>query len=73
LSILERYRFRVSDGAAFTHVDEDAFPDSSAAEAHAIQLAKELSRDGAWYGGWVSVSDSGGDEIARLPIPWAEN
>jgi hypothetical protein len=29
-----------------------------AAEAHAVQIAKELSEDDTWHGGWISVEDS---------------
>jgi hypothetical protein len=38
------------------------------AEAHANQVAKELSEDDTWHGGWVSVTNSQGHEIARVPI-----
>jgi hypothetical protein len=40
-----------------------------AAEAHAIQIAQELSEDDdTWHGGWISMKDTSGDEIARVAI-----
>jgi hypothetical protein len=50
---MERLRFLISDGAAFEHVDEEAFANPTAAEAHAIQIAKELAQDDTWDGGWI--------------------
>jgi hypothetical protein len=50
-------------------VGEPVYASALAAEAHAIQIAKELSEDDtARHGGWISVDDSRGDEIARVPI-----
>ena len=37
-------------------------------KAHAIQIAKELSEDHTWHGGWISVHDSRGNEFARVSI-----
>jgi hypothetical protein len=65
---MERYRFIISDGDSFEHVGEAAYASPLAAEAHAIQIAKELSEDDTWHGGWISVDNSRGDEIARVPI-----
>jgi hypothetical protein len=40
-----------------------------AAEAQAIQVAKELSGgDETWHGGWIWVENSRGYEIAKMPI-----
>jgi len=63
-----RYRFTISDGDSFEHVGEAVYASPLAAEAHAIQIAKELSEDDTWHGGWISVDNSRGDEIARVPI-----
>jgi hypothetical protein len=49
-------------------VGEAAYASPLAAEAHATQIAKELSEDDTWHGGWISVDDSRGYEIARVPI-----
>ena len=65
---VERYRFTISDGDSFEHVGEAVYASPLAAEAHAIQIAKELSEDDTWHGGWISVENSRGDEIARVPI-----
>ena len=65
---MERYRFTISDGDSFEHVGEAVYASPLAAEAHAIQIAKELSEDDTWHGGWISVDNSRGDEIARVPI-----
>jgi hypothetical protein len=66
---VERYRFTISDGNSFEHVGEAVYASPLAAEAHAIQVARELSEDGdTWHGGWISVTDSRGHEIALLPI-----
>jgi|SRR6267142_218832 uncharacterized protein DUF6894 len=65
---VERYRFTISDGDSFEHVGEAVYASPLAAEAHAIQIAKELSEDDTWHGGWISVDNSRGDEIARVPI-----
>jgi hypothetical protein len=65
---VKRYRFQISDGAAFEYVGEGAFASPLAAEAHAIQVAKELSEDDTWNGGWISVANSEGHEIARVTI-----
>jgi hypothetical protein len=64
---MERYRFIISDGNSFEHVGEAAYANPLAAEAHAIQVARELSED-SWHGGWISVEDTRGNEIARVPI-----
>src|ERR1700682_5586939 len=65
---VERYRFTISDGDSFEHVGEWAYASALAAEAHATQIAKELSEDDTWHGGWISVDDSRGNEIAKVPI-----
>jgi hypothetical protein len=65
---VERYRFTIADGDSFEHVGEAVYASPVAAEAHAIQVAKELSEDDTWHGGWISVDDSRGNEIARVPI-----
>jgi hypothetical protein len=65
---VERYRFTISDGDSFEHVGEAVYASPLAAEAHAIQIAKELSEDDTWHGGWISADNSRGDEIARVPI-----
>jgi hypothetical protein len=66
---MERYRFTISDGISFEHVGETVYASPLAAEAHATQVAKELSEDGdTWHGGWISVDDARGNEIARVPI-----
>ena len=65
---VERYRFTISDGDSFEHVGEAVYASPLAAEAHAIQIAKELSEDDTWHGGWISVTDLHGSEITRVPI-----
>jgi hypothetical protein len=65
---MERNRFISSDGNCFEHVGEAAYASPLAAEAHATQIAKELSEDDTWYGGWISVEDIRGNQIARVPI-----
>src|SRR5258705_1632279 len=65
---MERYRFIISDGDSFEPVGEAAYASPLAAEAHATQIAKELSEDDTWYGGWISVEDIRGNQIARAPI-----
>ena len=65
---VERYRFTIADGDSFEHAGEAVYARPVAAEAHAIQVAKELSEDDTWHGGWISVDDSRGNEIARVPI-----
>jgi hypothetical protein len=65
---MERYRFIISDGDSFEHVGEAAYASPLAAEAHATQIAKELSEDDTWHGGWISVEDTRGNDIARVPI-----
>ena len=65
---VERYRFTISDGDSFEHVGEAVYASPLAAEAHAIQIAKELSEDHTWHGGWISVHDSRGNEFARVSI-----
>jgi hypothetical protein len=42
---MERNRFISSDGNCFEHVGEAAYASPLAAEAHATQIAKELSED----------------------------
>jgi hypothetical protein len=42
---VERYRFIISDGDGFEHVSEAVYVGPLAAEAHATQIAKELSED----------------------------
>jgi hypothetical protein len=58
---LDRYRFTISDGDGFAHVSEAVYASALAAEAHAIQIAKELSDDDSWHGGWISVDDTYGN------------
>ena len=66
---VERYRFTISDGNSFDHVEEATYASPLAAEAHAILIARELSDDGdTWHGGWISVTDTRGNEIALVPI-----
>lgn len=65
---MERYRFIVWDGGSFEHVGESVYVIPLAAQAHATQIARELSEDDTWRGGWISVGDSCGNEIARVPI-----
>jgi hypothetical protein len=56
---VERYRFTISDGNSFDHVEEATYASPLAAEAHAILIARELSEDGdTWHGGWISVTDT---------------
>src|SRR5258708_40022327 len=63
---MERYRFTISDGDSFEHAGEAVYASPLAAEAHATQVAKELSEDGdTWHGGWVLVGDTRGNENAR--------
>jgi Domain of unknown function (DUF6894) len=68
VSTVKRYRFLISDGTAFEYVGEGIFARPLAAEAHAVQVAKELSEDDTWHGGWISVTNCEGDEIARVRI-----
>ena len=42
---VENYRFIISDGDSFEHVGEAAYASRLSAEAHAIQIARELSED----------------------------
>jgi hypothetical protein len=65
---VERYRFIISDGNSFEHVGEWEYDSPLAAEAYAIQVARELSEDDTWHGGWISVRDMSGNEITRVPI-----
>ena len=66
---MERYRFTIWDGDSFEYVGEWVYVSPRAAEAQAIQVAKELSEDDdTWHGGWISVDDSRGHEIAKVPI-----
>ena len=65
---MERYRFIISDGDSFEHVGEAAYASPLAAEAHATQIAKELSEDDTWHGGWISVEDTRGNQIAKISI-----
>lgn len=66
---MERYRFTFWDGDTFEYVGEWVYVSQLAAEAQATQIAKELSEDDdAWHGGWISVTDSRGHEIAKAPI-----
>ena|ERR1700681_430644 len=55
-------------GDSFEHVSEATSASPLAAEAHATQIARELSEDDTWHGGWISVWDTSGNEIARVPI-----
>src|SRR3981081_49742 len=43
--LVEPYRFTFSDGGSFEHVGEAVYASPLAAEAHAIQIAMELSED----------------------------
>ena len=61
---VERYRFIISD----EHVGEWQYASPLAADAYAIQIARELSEDDTWHGGWISVEDTRGNEIARVAI-----
>ena len=66
---LERYRFTIWDNDSFDYVAEWEYVSAQAAEAEAIQVAKELSEDDdTWHGGWISVEDWRGHEIAKVPI-----
>jgi hypothetical protein len=66
---VERYRFTIWDGDSFEYVGEWVYVSPRAAEAQAIQVAKELSEgDDTWHGGWISVENSRGYEIAKVPI-----
>jgi hypothetical protein len=65
---VENYRFIISDGDSFEHVGEAAYASQLAAEAHAILIARELSEDDTWHGGWITVQDTRGNEIARVSV-----
>ena len=66
---MERYRFTIWDGDSFEYVGDWVYVSQLAAEAQAIQVAKELSGgDDTWHGGWISVENSRGYEIAKVPI-----
>ena len=66
---VERYRFTIWDGDSFEYVGEWVYVSPRAAEAQAIQVAKELSEgDDTWHGGWISVENSRGYKIAKVPI-----
>jgi hypothetical protein len=66
---VERYRFTIWDGDSFEYVGEWVYVSPLAAEAQAIQVAKELSEgDDTWRSGWISVENSRGYEIAKVPI-----
>ena len=66
---MERYRFTIWDADSFEYVGEWVYVSPLAAEAQAIQVAKELSEgDDTWHGGWISVENSRGYEIAKVPI-----
>lgn len=65
---MERFRFMISDGAAFEYMGEAAFPSFTDANAHATQVAKELAEDDTWHGGLISVRDLNGNEITQVPI-----
>jgi hypothetical protein len=65
---VEQYRFIISDGDSFEYVGEWPYTSPLAAEAHATQIAKDLSEDDTWHGGWISVTASHGSEITRVPI-----
>jgi hypothetical protein len=77
---MERYRVTISDGDSFERIGEAVYAGPLAAEANAMQVARESSKDGdTWHGGWISVTDSRGHEIALVPIgprssmpPWPE-
>jgi hypothetical protein len=49
-------------------VGEWQYASPLAADAYAIQIARELSEDDTWHGGWISVEDTCGNEIARVAI-----
>jgi hypothetical protein len=68
LGPVERYRFIISDGNCFEHVGEGSYASPVTAEAHAIQVARELSEDDTWHGGWISVEDIRGNQIAKVSI-----
>jgi hypothetical protein len=57
----------ISDGNSFEHVGEPVYARALAAEAHAIRSPRNC-RKTTRHGGWISVDDSRGDEIARVPI-----
>ena len=57
---MERYRFIISDGGSFEHVSQRVYANPQVAKAHATLLAKELSEDDTWHGGWISVKASRG-------------
>jgi hypothetical protein len=66
---VERFRLTISDGDCFEHVGEASYVSPLAAEAHAIQIAKELAEDGdTWHHGWITVDDSRGNIVAKVPI-----
>jgi hypothetical protein len=66
---VERYRFTIWDGDSFEYVGDWVYVSQLAAEAQAIQVAKELSGgDDTWHGGWIWVENSRGYEIAKMPI-----
>ena len=65
---LERYRFIISDGYSFEYVGEWAYVNPLAAEADAIRMAEELAQDDTWHGGWISVTDTRGNGVTRVPI-----
>ncbi len=66
---MERYRFIIWDDDCFEYVAEGEYVSALAAEAEAIQVAKELSEgDDTWHGGWISVENCRGHEIAKVPI-----
>ena len=66
---MERYRFTIWDDDSFEYVAEWQCVSALAAEAEAIQIAKELSKgDDTWHGGWISVENWRGCEIAKVPI-----
>jgi hypothetical protein len=45
---VEQYRFIISDGDSFEYVGEWPYTSPLAAEAHATQIAKDLSEDDTW-------------------------
>jgi hypothetical protein len=66
---VERYRFTIWDGDSFEYVGEWVNVSPLAAEAQAIQVAKELSEgDDTWRDGWISVENWRGYEIAKVLI-----
>ncbi|MDA9407689.1 DUF6894 family protein [Bradyrhizobium sp. CCBAU 45384] len=66
---MERYRFTIWDADSFEYVAEWEYVSALAAEAEATQVAKELSEgDDTWHGGRISVENSRGYEIAKVPI-----